>query len=59
MNQQSALGHQVMIANSRGPESLGEIAAKTGATAVTTEAAARAEDLIIIAIPNKAKTSMG
>ncbi|MCE7073740.1 NAD(P)-binding domain-containing protein [Dyadobacter sp. CY327] len=48
-----------MIANSRGPESLGEIAAKTGATAVTTEAAARAEDLIIIAIPNKAKTSMG
>ncbi|MCE7059762.1 NADPH-dependent F420 reductase [Dyadobacter sp. CY343] len=50
----TALGHQVMIANSRGPKSLGEIAAKTGATAVTTEAAAGAEDLIIIAIPNKA-----
>ena len=43
-----------MIANSRGPKSLGDIAAKTGATAVTTEAAAAAEDLIIIAIPNKA-----
>ncbi|SKB76834.1 NAD(P)-binding domain-containing protein [Dyadobacter psychrophilus] len=50
----TALGHQVMIANSRGPKSLGDIAAKTGATAVTTEAAAGAEDLIIIAIPNKA-----
>lgn len=50
----TALGHQVLIANSRGPESLGEIAAKTGAIAVTTEAAAGAEDLIIIAIPNKA-----
>ena len=48
------LGHQVLIANSRGPESLGEIAGKTGATAVTTEEAAGATDLIIIAIPNKA-----
>lgn len=48
------LGHHVSIANSRGPESLGEIAAKTGATPVTTEAAAGAKDLIIIAIPNKA-----
>ena len=48
------LGHQVLIANSRGPESLGEIAGKTGATAVTTEEAAGATDLIIIAIPDKA-----
>jgi len=48
------LGHQVLIANSRGPESLGEIAGKTGATAVTPEEAAGATDLIIIAIPNKA-----
>jgi predicted dinucleotide-binding enzyme len=50
----TALGHQVLIANSRGPESIGEIAAKTGATPVTTEQAAGAKDLIIIAIPNKA-----
>jgi predicted dinucleotide-binding enzyme len=50
----TALGHQVLIANSRGPESLGEIAVKTGATPATTEEAARAKDLIIIAIPLKA-----
>ena len=50
----TALGHHVLISNSRGPETLGEITAKTGATAATTEAAAGAKDLIIIAIPNKA-----
>lgn len=50
----TALGHQVSIANSRGPESLGEIAAKTGATPVITAEAARAKDLVIIAIPAKA-----
>jgi len=48
------LGHQVTIANSRGPESLTEVAEKTGATPVTTEEAAGAEDLVIIAIPAKA-----
>jgi predicted dinucleotide-binding enzyme len=50
----TALGHQVMIANSRGPESLREIAAKTGAIPVITAEAAAAKDLIIIAIPAKA-----
>ncbi len=34
------IGHQVTISNSRGPESLREIAEKTGATPVTTEEAA-------------------
>ena len=48
------LGHQVSIANSRGPESLQEVAEKTGATAVTAEQAAGAKDLVIIAIPAKA-----
>jgi predicted dinucleotide-binding enzyme len=48
------LGHQVMIANSRGPASLSEIAAETGATPVMTEEAAGAKDLVIIAIPEKA-----
>lgn len=48
------LGHNVVIANSRGPESLGEIAARTGAVPVTVEEAAGAKDLIIIAIPEKA-----
>jgi 8-hydroxy-5-deazaflavin:NADPH oxidoreductase len=50
----TALGHKVLIANSRGPGSLGEIAKQTGATPATTDQAARAKDLIIIAIPNKA-----
>jgi len=48
------LGHQVAIANSRGPETLAEVAAKTGANPVTVEEAAKAKDLIIIAIPQKA-----
>jgi predicted dinucleotide-binding enzyme len=48
------LGHQVTIANSRGPESLTEVAANTGAKPVTAEEAAGAKDLVIIAIPAKA-----
>lgn len=47
------LGHDVMIANSRGPETLSNIAAETGATAVTAEQAATAEDLVIVTIPEK------
>ena len=50
----TALGHQVTIANSRGPESLRETAEKTGATPVTTAQAAGVKDLVIIAIPVKA-----
>ncbi len=48
------LGHHVMIANSRGPASLSQVAAETGATPVTTEEAAGAQDLVIISIPEKA-----
>jgi predicted dinucleotide-binding enzyme len=48
------LGHQVIISNSRGPESLREVAAEIGATPVTTEEAAGATDIVIIAIPEKA-----
>lgn len=54
----TALGHQVSIANSRGPESLRDIAAKTGATAVTTAKAAGAKDLVILAIPVKATINL-
>ncbi|MBN9392722.1 MAG: NAD(P)-binding domain-containing protein [Chloroflexi bacterium] len=50
----AALGHQVLIANSRGPASLAELAQETGATAANVEQAARAKDLIIIAVPEKA-----
>ena len=52
------LGHHVMIANSRGPASLSKVAAETGATPVTTEEAAGAKDLVIIAIPEKAMVDL-
>ena len=48
------LGHHVLVANSRGPETLGKLAAETGATAVTAEQAARAKDMVFISIPEKA-----
>jgi len=47
----TALGHKVKIANSRGPESLGEVADKTGAKPVTVEEAAGAKDIVIVAVP--------
>ena len=50
----TALGHQVTVANSRGPASLAALAAETGATAATAEQAARAADVVIIAVPEKA-----
>jgi predicted dinucleotide-binding enzyme len=48
------LGHDVKVANSRGPETLTDIAEQTGAKAATVEEAAAAEDLVIITIPEKA-----
>lgn len=54
----TALGHQVSIANSRGPETLGGIAAKTGAKATTAEQAASAKHLVILAIPQKATVNL-
>lgn len=53
-----ALGHQVAIANSRGPASLASIAAETGATPATVEQAAGAQDMVIIAIPQNAVTHL-
>lgn len=47
------IGHEVRIANSRGPETLKDVAAETGAMAVTAEEAAAAEDLVIVTIPEK------
>ena len=49
----SALGHDVSIANSRGPDTLTSLAAESGATAVTVREAARGKDLVIITIPEK------
>jgi predicted dinucleotide-binding enzyme len=47
----SALHHQVLIANSRGPETLRDLAAETGATAVHPREAIRGVDLIVLTIP--------
>jgi predicted dinucleotide-binding enzyme len=47
------LGHSVYIANSRGPETLTELASKTGATPVTAREAARHGEIIIVTIPLK------
>ncbi|MGH7516481.1 MAG: NADPH-dependent F420 reductase [Gemmatimonadales bacterium] len=49
----TALGHDVSIANSRGPETLGQLAKETGAKPVTVEKAARAGDVVIVTIPQK------
>jgi predicted dinucleotide-binding enzyme len=49
----TALGHSVVVANSRGPETLAGLAAETGATAVPVAEAAKGRDLIIVTIPQK------
>ena len=48
------LGHLVSIANSRGPESLIDLANEIGAKAVSATEAANAGEIVIIAIPTKA-----
>jgi predicted dinucleotide-binding enzyme len=47
------LRHTVLIANSRGPETLSQIAQKTGATPVDISESARGVDLLVITIPMK------
>lgn len=49
----AALGHQVTVSNSRAPETLSELAAETGATAVWSTEAAQDADLVIVSIPQK------
>ena len=49
----TALGHKVFVANSRGPETLSELAVETGATAVSVPEAARGVELIVVTIPEK------
>jgi predicted dinucleotide-binding enzyme len=50
----TALGHEVVIANSRGPDTLREFAAETGARAVTVAEAARGGEIVIVTIPQRA-----
>jgi hypothetical protein len=47
------LGHQVAIANSRGPESLKGLEKQTGAKPVTAKEAARSGEVVIVTIPMK------
>lgn len=49
----TTLGHDVFVANSRGPESLANLARETGATAVTPYEAARHGEIVIVTIPEK------
>ena len=47
------LGHNVFVANSRGPESLVDLAAKTGAIPGSVTDAAQRGDVVIVTIPEK------
>ncbi|RKH30600.1 NADP oxidoreductase [Corallococcus praedator] len=48
------LGHEVVIANSRGPETLKEVAAETGAKAGTPADAVKGAEVVVVTIPEKA-----
>ncbi len=54
----SAAGHEVMIANSRGPETLEALAREIGARAVPAREAAMAEDIVVLSIPQLAIASL-
>ena len=54
----TALHHEVRISNSRGPETLRDLAAETGATAVDKREAVRDVDLIVLTIPMKKVESL-
>ncbi|GGW74219.1 hypothetical protein GCM10010503_59630 [Streptomyces lucensis JCM 4490] len=50
----TALGHDVSVANSRGPETLKALAEETGATAVRAEEAAKDARVVVVTVPLKA-----
>ena len=54
----TALGHEVRVANSRGPQTLEDLAQETGAVAVVVTEAAEDADLVVITIPEKAVPSL-
>jgi 8-hydroxy-5-deazaflavin:NADPH oxidoreductase len=49
----TALGHNVFVANSRGPETLAGLASETGAKPVDIHEAARSGEIVIVTIPEK------
>ena len=50
----TAAGHEVRVANSRGPQTLQDLATETGATAVEVGEAAQGADVVVVTIPQKA-----
>ncbi|MCF4140429.1 NAD(P)-binding domain-containing protein [Streptomyces sp. Tue 6430] len=50
----TTLGHDVSVANSRGPQTLTELAKETGATPVEVTEAARGAEVVVVTIPLKA-----
>ncbi|MFD9041857.1 NADPH-dependent F420 reductase [Streptomyces bottropensis] len=50
----TALGHEVSVANSRGPQTLTALAEETGATPVTVREATRGAEVVVVTIPLKA-----
>ncbi|MBB5119401.1 NADP oxidoreductase [Streptomyces eurocidicus] len=50
----TALGHDVSVANSRGPHTLTALAEETGATPVTAAEAARGASVVVVTVPLKA-----
>ncbi|RKS77906.1 hypothetical protein CLV35_1609 [Motilibacter peucedani] len=48
-----ALGHEVVVANSRGPASLAQLAAETGAETATVADAVSRADTVVLAVPLK------
>jgi len=49
----TALGHEVSVANSRGPDTLADLTAETGARATTVADAARGAEVVVVTIPEK------
>lgn len=52
------LDHELLIANSRGPQSLTMLAAEIGATPASVFEATNATDIVIVSIPTKAVTEL-
>ncbi|HEY2896043.1 MAG TPA: NAD(P)-binding domain-containing protein [Gemmatimonadaceae bacterium] len=52
------LGHDVSVANSRGPATLRALATETGAKAVTVQDAVRDKDLVVVTIPEKSVSGL-
>ena len=47
----TALGHEVTVTNSRGPETLADLAAETGANALPVDQVAQGAEIVVVTIP--------